>query len=111
MPSTTASPVVDATCVAVIVVSPAVKIATTVALGPVDPENVLGVGAPVWPGRDVEVKFIVLLLAAMVNPDTIRLSQNSLRAERIKEIRCLLRSTRGHIIFFLCNYVLKMRYT
>jgi hypothetical protein len=31
-----------------------------------DPVNVLGVGAPVWPGRDVEEKFIVVLLAAIV---------------------------------------------
>jgi hypothetical protein len=71
VPSTTASPVVDETWVAVIVVSPAVKTATTVASGPMDPVNVLGVGAPVWPGRDVEDKFIVVLLAVMLNSDSI----------------------------------------
>lgn len=46
---------------------PAVKMATTVASGPMEPEKPLGVVAPVWPGREVEVKSIVLLLAAMMN--------------------------------------------
>jgi hypothetical protein len=66
VPSTTARPVVDSTWKAVIVVWPAVKMATTVAAVFMVSEKVVGVVAPVWPLREVEEKFIVVLLAAMV---------------------------------------------
>ena len=66
MPSTTASPVVDAIWVAVITSFPAVRTAMTVAAAPLDPVNVLGVGAPVWPGRDVCEGLIVVVAATML---------------------------------------------
>ena len=49
------------------VVWPAVKIATTVAAEFMVSVKVVGVVAPVWPGREVEERFmVVVLLAAMV---------------------------------------------
>jgi hypothetical protein len=47
--------------------------------------NVLGVGAPVWPGRDVEEKFIVVLLAAIaiqIRPNEAVLEFSARRARQ-----------------------------
>jgi hypothetical protein len=86
VPSTTARPVVDGTWVAVMVVPPAVKTATTVASAFMDPVNVLGVVAPVWPWSDVEEKFIVVLLAVILSSNQPRLSYSSSTQSASKRI-------------------------